>query len=61
MLEESLEPRPQHEAFARFMAVRAAERAERGAAEQWLNSWHDHESVWTNLRNIEHWIERSRR
>jgi hypothetical protein len=29
--------------------------------ESLLKGWHDREGVWTNLRNIEHWLERSRR
>lgn len=61
MLEESLEPRPRHEAFARFMALRAAERADCGVLEQWLNRRNRPESDWTRERNIEHWIDRSRR
>jgi hypothetical protein len=28
--------------------------------EGWLRGRNDHASAWTNLRNIEHWIERSR-
>jgi hypothetical protein len=26
---------------------------------RWLRGWNDHAGVWTNLRNIEHWIERA--
>jgi hypothetical protein len=61
MLEESLDPRPMHDTFARFMAVSAAESADRGTVEGWLASWSDNETAWCNLRNIEHWIARGRR
>lgn len=61
MLEESIDPRPSHEAFARFLARRAGERAEPATIEAWLSAWSDDDGVWTNLSNIEHWIERSRR
>ncbi len=61
MLEESIDPRPQPDAFAKFLAARAAERMNRSAIEAWLRAWNDHDSPWNNLRNIEHWIERGRR
>jgi hypothetical protein len=61
MLEDAIDPRPQDDEFSRFLAARAAERLHRSTIEWWLRSWHDQKSVWTNLRNIEHWIERSRR
>ncbi len=61
MLEDSIDPRPPHDAFARFLAARAAELLQHGTGGGWMDSWSDHESVWTNLRSIEHWIERSRR
>ena len=25
----------------------------------WLRGWHDREGAWTNLRNVEHWMERA--
>ncbi len=61
MLEESIDPRPSHEAFARFLARRAVERTEPATIEAWLSAWSDDDGVWANLANIEHWIERSRR
>jgi hypothetical protein len=58
MLEESLDPRPHPGQFARLMAQRAAERCRPAAdTDEWLRSWHDREGAWTNLRNVEHWIE----
>jgi hypothetical protein len=60
MLEESTDPQPQHDAFARFLAACAAAGTSERTIEAWLRGWNDHASAWTNLRNIEHWIERSR-
>ena len=60
MLEESTDPRPQHDAFARFLAACATAGTPQRTIEGWLRGWNDHASAWTNLRNIEHWIERSR-
>jgi len=61
MLEESIDPRPPPDQFARWLAARAAEGAQRNRAESWLRGWHDQEGAWANVRNFEHWIERSRR
>jgi hypothetical protein len=60
MLEDALDPRPRPEPFARLIAERAAARG-RSAADpvHWLRGWHDREGAWTNLRNIEHWIDRA--
>jgi hypothetical protein len=60
MLEETLDPRPQHQSFARLIAARAAARGH-DAAElaRWLGGWHDREGAWTSLRDVEHWIERA--
>jgi len=60
MLEESTDPRPQHDAFARFLATCATPGTPPHTIEAWLRSWSDQHSVWTNLRDIGHWIERSR-
>jgi hypothetical protein len=60
MLDETLDPRPQPELFARLIAARAAERGhDPGDLTRWLRGWHDREGTWTNLRNLEHWIERA--
>jgi hypothetical protein len=60
MLEDTLDPRPQPEPFARLIAERAAERGHTPAdLVHWLRGWHDREGAWTNLRNIEHWMERA--
>ena len=61
MIEDSIDPRPAQEAFARFVARRAGERTEPATLERWLSAWSDNDGVWANLDNIEHWIERSRR
>jgi hypothetical protein len=53
-----LRPIPDH--FAREIAARAAvTEATAGEPPLWLRGWHDREGIWTNLRNIEHWIERA--
>jgi hypothetical protein len=61
MLEESIDPRPQQDAFARYLALRPDRERVAGVPETWLGAWRDQDSVWANLLNIEHWIERSRR
>ncbi|RPI14648.1 MAG: hypothetical protein EHM60_06140 [Lysobacterales bacterium] len=60
MLEETLDPRPQSEPFARRLAEHA-ERAglDRPVPAEWLRGWNDQASVWANLRTIEHWIVRA--
>ena len=60
MLEEMLDPHPQPGAFANLIAARAAERGHTPAdLACWFRGWHDREGTWTNLRNLEHWIERA--
>lgn len=60
MHEDKLDPRPVPEKFARAIAARAAAAESAGSATlNWLRSWHDREGTWTNLRNIEHWMERA--
>lgn len=60
MLEDTFDPRPPPALFARAIAARAAEHGH-GPADlaQWLSTWHDREGAWANLRNLEHWLERS--
>ena len=61
MLEETLDPRPEPDLFARLIAVRAADCGHDPAdLAHWLRGWHDREGAWTNLRNLEHWMERAR-
>ena len=60
MLEETLDPRPQPDPFARLIAALVAERGHDPAdVAQWLRGWHDREGAWTNLRNVAHWMERA--
>lgn len=60
MLEEALEPRPQPDLFARLIAARATEPGPTPAdLVHWLRGWHDREGAWTNLRNLEHWMDRA--
>jgi hypothetical protein len=60
MLDDTLDPRPQPESFACLIAERAAEHGHTAAdLAHWLRGWHDREGAWTNLRNIEHWMERA--
>ena len=61
MLEETLDPRPEPDLFARLISARAADRGHDAAdLAHWLRGWHDREGAWTNLRNLEHWMERAR-
>ena len=60
MLEDTLDPRPPPDCFARLIADRAAELGHSPAElALLLRGWHDREGAWTNLRNLEHWIERA--
>jgi hypothetical protein len=60
MLDDHIDPAPHPGEFARILAARAAAVAPSSAAPaRWLSGWDDREGVWTNLRNIEHWIERA--
>ena len=60
MHEDNLDPRPPSDQFAWVIAARAAASESAGDdALSWLRSWHDREGIWTNLRNIEHWMERA--
>jgi hypothetical protein len=59
MHDDKLDPRPVPDQFARAIAARAAAMGSGGGPLNWLRGWHDREGTWTNLRNIEHWIERA--
>ena len=60
MLEDTLDPRPPPEQFARRLAACAPEAVDRLAMEEGLRSWNDRESIWANLSNLQHWIDRAR-
>jgi len=60
VLDEPLNPPPDPGEFARTLAARAAAAGPAGAdPARWLRGWNDREGVWTNLRNMEYWIERA--
>lgn len=60
MHDDKLDPRPLPDQFARAVAARAAAvRPADADPLRWLQGWHDREGVWTNLRNIEHWMDRA--
>ncbi len=60
MHDDKLDPRPAPDQFARALAARAAIAESAGDGPlNWLRCWHDREGTWSNLRNIEHWIERA--
>lgn len=59
VIEEQLDPRPQPDQFARIIAARAIAAGSGTDRAAWLRSWNDREGDWTNLRNIEHWIDRA--
>lgn len=59
MTDDELDPRPSPDLFARTLAARAAASAGGPDPARWLVGWHDREGIWTNLRNMEHWIERA--
>ncbi len=60
MLEESLDPRPEPESFAHLLAQRVLDLGHTPAdLAHWLQGWHDRAGAWTQLRTLEHWIERA--
>ncbi len=61
MHDDKLDPRPLPDQFAQAIVARAAALGAAGAgALHWMHGWHDREGTWTNLRNIEHWMDRAR-
>ena len=60
MLEDTLDPRPSPDQFARRLVACAPETSDRRAVEAWLRNWNDRESIWANLSNLQHWIDRAR-
>jgi hypothetical protein len=60
MLEDALDHRPQPDRFALQLAACVPDPNERRAAKQWLRGSNDRANIWTNLRDIEHWIDRAR-
>ncbi len=59
VIEDQLDPRPQPDQFARVIAARAIAAGSSTDRAAWLRGWNDREGDWTNLRNIEHWIDRA--
>jgi hypothetical protein len=52
---------PAHERFARFPGGQTIAQGEiRGVAESWARNCNDQESIWGNLRDICHRIDRAR-
>jgi len=62
MIEEAVDPRPTHESFERLIRAHAGAGATlRHDPESLARNWNDRACVWGNLRDLRHWIERSRR
>jgi len=61
VIEEHTELRNLSDALRRVAAGTPDTQRDALYLESLLKGWHDREGVWTNLRNIEHWLERSRR
>lgn len=60
MLEETLDPRPPSDQFARRLAACTREVGDARIVEEWLRSWNDRAGPWANLHNLQHWIDRAR-
>jgi hypothetical protein len=59
MLEESIDPRPPLPLdFARLFNMSATPAL---STDELARLWNDDASSWTNLRTLEHWIDRARR
>jgi len=59
MLEESLDPRPLLPLDLARLLTRPA--APPLATDDLVRLWNDDATFWTNLRTLEHWIDRARR
>jgi hypothetical protein len=60
MLEDTLDPRPQPELFAKLMSARVEEHGYTPTdLARWLRGWHDRAGSWTTLRDLEHWMSRA--
>jgi hypothetical protein len=60
MIEEAIDPRPATESFEQLIGVHALTREVlRRDPAALARNWNDRESVWGNLRDFRHWIERA--
>jgi hypothetical protein len=60
MLEESLDPRPNFEAMLAEVLSAARHAGSSQPERDIARLWDDRQGDWVNLRNIGHWLERSR-
>ncbi len=62
MIDEAIDPRPAPETFERLIRAQAGVvEALRLDPESLARNWDERESVWRNLHDFHHWIERARR
>ena len=61
MIEEAIDPRPTLESFERLIRAHAGVvETLRHDPESLARNWNDRASVWGNLSDFRHWIERAR-
>jgi hypothetical protein len=60
MLDEAIDPRPVAQTFARMIGDPALVDALQRDPDSLARNWNDRQSVWANLRDFRHWIERAR-
>jgi hypothetical protein len=61
VLEDTLDPRADPILLARRLAERIDAASVSFSLEDWLGFWNDQSSDWTNLKNLEHWLDRAAR
>jgi len=47
--------------YAATLAAAGAKQTDDYSVEQWLGFWDEDESVFGNIRNLEHWLSQARR
>jgi len=60
MIDDADELPPLTDDFAQFLGAGTRDSQPPRLLEACLNSWNDHEGLWTNVRNLQHWIECAR-
>jgi hypothetical protein len=60
MLDEIVDREPAQSQFARFLNSRLDQREAESVTGRRAGHWHERANLWTNLRDLVHWIDRGR-
>jgi hypothetical protein len=60
MLDEIFDHEPAQNRFARFLNSRLDPKDVETLTRRWASHWHEREGPWANMRDLVHWIDRSR-